>query len=823
MIKNYFKLAVRALSKNKIYSLINVFGLAIGIAICLLIVLFIQSELGYDQYHERKDRIYRLAGDRIYPARVASRSMIPQSIGAAVQRDLPVIEESTRIFPFGEHSNITVKIGNKTFEEKRIVLADSNFFRVFTGRFLEGDAQTALAKPGTVVLSENTAKRFFGSASAAMGKSIRFNDSTYRVNAVCREWPEKSHFQFTILMTDVGNPFISQKELVTFAAYTYLVLRPGTFPATVEAQLPAVIERNVAPVIEKEFGMSYKDFRAAGNGYRYFLQPLEQIHLYSHLESEIQPGGSIKELWLFGLIALFILSIAGINFINLSTARSVERAREVGIRKTFGSLRRQLIGQFLLESVLMSCLSMLLALVLVILLLPFFNQVAGKSLSALYFVSPSPALCLLLFSLLVGLAAGLYPAFVLSSFRPAQVLKGKFTSNRYGLILRNGLVVFQFALSIILIISTIIVNRQMQFMTGDQLGFQKDHILVLQNAFYLGEHAEAFKDELSAVAGVAKVSGCFNLPGGEFVSTTFQVVGSKESHTESADVVDGQFAALLGLQLTQGRFFSKAYGTDTFAVVLNESAVQDMQLKDPVGTRINILAGWLNAPDPPSLKVFHVVGVVKDFYFQSLRKKISPLVLINTGGRFNTGLIGIQVNGAALARVIDVTQKLWKKMAADQGFHYTFLDQDLADQYQSEQTIRRVFTGFSILAIGIACIGLLGLAAYTTRQRTREIGIRKVLGAIQGNILLLLSKNFVRLVIIAALIAFPLAWLAMHSWLQDFAYRVDLSWWIFLEGGVTALGIALITISVQAVRAGNANPVRCSRSREGEDPPCAKS
>jgi putative ABC transport system permease protein len=814
LIKNYFKLAVRALLKNKIYSLINIFGLAIGIAICLLIVLFIQSELGYDQYHERKDRIYRLAGDRIYPARISSRALIPLSIGAAVQRDLPEIEESTRIFPFGPDRGITVKMATKTFEEKNVFLADSNFFRVFTGRFLEGDPQTALSIPGTVVLSESTAIKFFGAVSGAIGQSIRFNDSTYRVNAVCKDWPEKSHFRFTILISDAGNPVTYEKELVTFTTYTYLLLRPGTSPAALEAKLPPVVERNVAPVIEQGFGMSYKDFRAAGNGYHYFLQPLGKIHLISSLEYEIRPNGSAKELWLFGLIALFILSIAGINFINLSTARSMERAREVGIRKTFGSLRRQLIGQFLLESALMSCLSMLLAIGLIILLLPLFNQLAGKSLSAWYFVSPLPALCLLLFSLLIGVTAGLYPAFVLSSFRPALVLKGKFTSNRYGLILRNGLVVFQFALSIILIISTIIVNRQMQYMTGDQLGFKKDHIFVLQNAFYLGQHTQAFKDQLSGTAGVEKISGCFNLPGSEFMSTTFQVIGSKESHTESANVVDGQYSSLLGLQLTKGRFFSREYGTDSFALVLNESAVKAMQLKNPIDTKMNVLAAWLNQSENKAepRRVFHVVGVIKDFHFLSLRKKITPLVLLNQGARFNTPLIGIRVNGAALARVIDATQRLWKQFVPDQGFHYTFLDQDLADQYQSEQTVRKVFAGFSLLAIGIACIGLLGLATYTTRQRTREIGIRKVLGATQANILLLLSTNLVRLVFIAALIAFPVAWLAMHAWLQDFAYRVALSWWIFLGGAAFALGIALFTISFQAVRAGVANPIDSLRA-----------
>jgi putative ABC transport system permease protein len=810
MIKNFFKLAVRSLLKNKIYSLINIFGLAMGIAICLLIVLFIQGELGYDNFHERGDRIYRVVADRIYPGRVAAFTPIPNSFGAAFQHEFPEIEECTRVFE-EEGQGVKVRAGTHTFEEKELFSADSNFFRVFTGRFLEGDS-TALQTPGAVVVNEATAKRWFGSASNAIGKSVEMRGRTLRLTAVCKDWPEKSHLLFNVLIADMGTEDDRYRSFTGFSAYTYLLLRPHASPEALEAKFPGAVEKYVAGEIEQAFGMSYQQFRASGNGYHYFLQPLTKIHLISNRENELGPNGSIKEVWLFGMIALFILGIACINFVNLSTARSVERAKEVGLRKTFGSVRLELVQQFLMESVLMSLLSMMIAIGLIVILVPVFNQITGKELSAHWFAGLLPVLGLLIFAVFIGCVAGLYPAFVLSSFKPVLVLKGKFTANRYGTALRNGLVVFQFSISIVLIISTIIVRRQMQYMLGDRLGFKMDNILVVQGAGELGPHTKAFKDELGRMPGVESVSGSLFLPGDTFLSDPFQLVGSKESHTERASVVDARFAGLLGLQLKEGRFFSDDFSMDSLSLVLNERAVVVLQLQHPLGARMNVLQAGLNGPPGSPLKVFTVVGVLKDFHFLSLRQKISPLIFRNQRYGDPSPLIAIRIKGSAMGGAISSIEKTWRGMVPDWPFRYTFLDQHLADQYRAEQTAQKVFTSFSILTIFIACIGLLGLAAYTTRQRTREIGIRKVLGASVQDILALLSRNFLRLIIVSALIAFPLAWLAMHAWLKEYACRVDLSWWIFLSGGIIALGIGVITISYQAIRAGMANPVNSLRA-----------
>jgi len=401
---------------------------------------------------------------------------------------------------------------------------------------------------------------------------------------------------------------------------------------------------------------------------------------------------------------------------------------------------------------------------------------------------------------------------VLSSFKPVLVLKGKSTANRYGTALRNGLVVFQFSISIVLIISTIIVRRQMQYMLGDRLGFKMDNILVIQGAGELGPHTKAFKDELGRMPGVESVSGSLFLPGDTFLSDPFQLVGSKESHTERASVVDARFAGLLGLQLKEGRFFSDDFSMDSLSLVLNERAVEVLQLQHPLGARMNVLQAGLNGPPGSPLKVFTVVGVLKDFHFLSLRQKISPLIFRNQRYGDPSPLIAIRIKGSAMGGAISSIEKTWRGMVPDWPFRYTFLDQHLADQYRAEQTAQKIFTSFSILTIFIACIGLLGLAAYTTRQRTREIGIRKVLGASVQDILVLLSRNFLRLIIVSALIAFPLAWLAMHAWLEEYAYRVDLSWWVFPTGGIIALGIGVITISYQAIRAGMANPVNSLRA-----------
>jgi putative ABC transport system permease protein len=737
------------------------------------------------------------------------------SIGPAMQKEFPEVEMFTGLQNFAGNTNVFIKVGDQLFEEPHVLIADSNFFRVFTTTLLEGDTADALAKPNMAVINETTAKKYFGSVSKAVGQYFETDaKQRFTISAVCRDWPESSHLEFNILLSFGSFPFARQTSYTGFSTWSYLLLKKGANPAGLEAKFPAIIQKYVSGDIARNFGMSYEAFIAAGNGYHYYLQPLQKIHLISDLESEDKPNGSLRAVYIFGVIAIFILGIACINFINLSTARSVERAKEVGIRKTFGSEKKSLISQFLVESILVSLLSIVLALGLICLLLPLFNKMSGKDLSVMTFFNPLTLAGLLVFGILVGMLAGLYPAFVLSSFQPIKVLKGKFKSSRYGAALRNGLVVFQFAISIILIICTIIVNRQMRYMLGDKLGFKKDHIIEIQRSDLVNEKARAFHNELSSIAGVEKVSGTSSMPGDEnFFGVTWQPVGSKESMTGRGVIVDDQYASTLGLEMKEGRFFSRAYGTDSLAVVLNEKAVAALGLKEPViGTRLTTTDENLN-PRPDSPYIYKVVGVVKDFHFQTLHQAIAPLIF-TSNARFQdrAPTVTLRIQGDNFASTVKAVERTWHDFVPEKPFHYTFLDQALAAQYQAEQTIQRIFTVFSVLAIFIACIGLLGLAAYATQQRIREISIRKVLGASSGNIIGMLSKDFLKLVTISAFVAFPLAWLGMHSWLQSFAYRVDLSWWIFILAWLLSLVITMLTISFQAIRAAHANPVKTLRS-----------
>jgi putative ABC transport system permease protein len=569
----------------------------------------------------------------------------------------------------------------------------------------------------------------------------------------------------------------------------------------------------VAGDIENRFAESMEQFFKEGNGYHYHLQPLQKIHLISEMEGELRPNGSLKAVYIFSIVAIFILGLACINFINLSTARSMERAREVGIRKTFGSERKVLIGQFLLESVVLSFISIVVAFGLIALLLPLFNQLSGKSLTVAYFMQPVNILLILAFAVIIGLMAGLYPAFVLSSFKPILVLKGRFKSQKYGLALRNGLVVFQFAISVILIVSTIMVNSQMKYMMGEKIGFRKDHVIIVERTDLLDKQSKAFKTELAKISGVESVSGTSAMPGQQnFFGISYQQVGAKEQVTGRGIFVDQSYEKVLGLELKEGRFFSKDFSTDSLAVVLNEKAVNEMALKNPIGARLTSPDGFLNAPDG-SPYTYTVIGVVKDFHFQSLHEKIAPL-FFNSSEKFGdvSQTTALRIKAANFKDAVTLVENTWKKFVKDRPFHYAFLDQTLARQYHSEETTQKIFTIFSSLAIFIACIGLLGLAAYTTQQRTREISVRKVLGASVSNIVGMLSKDFLKLVLIAALIAFPAAWWGMHKWLQNFAYKINIGWWVFAIAALATAMIALFTISFQAIRAAVANPVKSLRT-----------
>lgn len=817
MFKNYFKVAIRNFLKRKGFSLINVLGLATGMAVCLLIILFIQSELSYDRHHKNADNIYRVALERYYPGRSTSYSIIPPSVGAAIKQEYPEVLESTRLFGFGRGSDFFLRIGQRTFEEKKVLAADSNFFRVFTCRLLFGDQTTALQKPNSAVINESTAKKYFGSAREAFGQTFETdgNDTTLTclITGVAEDWPDNSHFLFDMLISNGTFQFTKRNGFTSFLAYTYISLNPNSSYKTLEAKFPDFVEKYISPEIARVYSQSWEDFKKAGNGYRYFLQPLTKIHLISDLEAELRPNGSMTAVYIFTVVAVFILFLACINFINLSTARSVERAREVGIRKTFGSQRRALIGQFLIESALISILSMFLAFMLINLLLPIFNNLSGKELSISYFFQPSWIFLLFAFAVITGLIAGLYPAFILSSFNPIMVLKGRFKSNRYGLVLRNGLVVFQFAISVILIISAIVVNRQMKYMLGNKLGFKKDHVIVAGRTDLLGDRLDAFKNELLKIPGVEHAGSASTMPGNQdFLGTTWQEAGSKAPVAGNGIMVDEDFEKALGLELKEGRFFSKDFSTDTLSVVINEKAVKELGLQKAIGTRLTSPDGFYNAPDGTT-STYNVIGVVKDFHYHSLHEAVSPLVIVKSKKfDWQSRFVAMRIKGDNFKPTVASIENVWKKFVKEKPFHFYFLDESLAAQYQAEQTIQRIFTIFSGLAIFIACIGLLGLAAYATQQRTREIGIRKVLGASEISIIKMLSKDFVKLVLLSSAIALPVAWWCMNKWLQDFAYRINISLWIFLIAGAAASLIALMTVSFQAIKAASANPVKSLRT-----------
>jgi len=814
MWRNYLKIAWRNMSKRKANTLINVLGLSSGMAVCLLLFLFIRDERSYDDFHAKKDRIYRVALDRLYPGRTTSYSFIPQSIGEAIAAEFPEVEQSCRIFSNRGFGSFYIRRDDKVFEEKDVLLADSNFFAVFTGEAVEGDLITALQKPNSMVLNESTALRYFGSTGAAMGKTLRIEENAYLVTGVCRNWPSNSHFDFDVLIS--SSTFIppTQKNYVNFSAHTYLLLRPGSSAQQLEAKLPQIVNKYVSGEIARLFSQTYEQFVKSGNGYRYFLQPLTRIHLISALEGELGVNGSERTVSLFLLIAIFILVIACINFVNLSTARSLERAKEVGIRKTFGSKRSALILQFLYESVLIGLISLFTALLIVAISIPLFNSISGKSLSLFAILDPAVLAIVLAVAFATGLTAGIYPALVLSSFRPILVLKGKMQSSPRSALLRSGLVVFQFAVTVILIICTLVVNLQMRYMTGDKLGFDKDMVVTLERTDMLGDNPEAFKAEVMKIGGVAAVSGNSAMPGTQnFFGMSFRLEGGTEMHTGRGLMVDEQYQEVLGLELSRGRFFSKQFSTDTLSVVVNESAVLQLGITgDPIGKRLITPDGFLNAPDGSTYN-YTIVGVVKDFHFQALHEKIAPLYMIHVRKLTpQDPLIAVKLRAANYQASINSMASVWKKFVQDRPLHFDLLDQKLAAMYTTEESTRKLFSIFSVLAIIIACMGMIGLIAYTIQLRFREIGIRKVLGASASGILWLLAKSFLVTVLLASLIAIPIGWWAMRRWLENFAYRVQIPVWVFILASCLAILIAAVNISLQALKAAWMSPVKSLRT-----------
>ncbi len=802
MLSNFFKVAFRNLWKRKLFSVINISGLSVGIACFFLIAVHVWDEFSYDNFHLNEKNLYRVALERIYPDNVVNYAVIPHSIPTAMLNDFPEVESVTRLLHI--QNEAVFRYEDVTYEEDKIIFADPNFFETFNIPLIEGDPAQALTSQNGLVFTKETARRYFGDEDA-LGKRISTPQGEFLVSAVCENVPLNSHLEFDFVGSLELLGFTKQPNFASFSVVSYIVLKDGTDPADIEAKMPALVEQYAAGPIQARAGISYQEYVAAGNGYNYFLQPIQSIHLHSHLTNEIKPNGNILYVYILIAIALFLIVIACINFMNLSTARAVARAREVGIRKIVGSLRGSLIRQFLMESLLVSLISTLIAAAMVPLILPIFNGLAGKELEISYVNTPVYLIVLLALGIGVGLLAGSYPALVLSAYRPATVLKGRFGTSRKGIVLRNILVIFQFCVSIILISMTLMVSQQMDYMQNKDQGFDPNHLIVLERAYSLGSQVEAFKQELRNIPGVVEAAGS-NTPiqGGFYYGIMFQTEQDSEIKTTRGMTVDSDFSKTLNVRILEGRGFQEEFD-DTWSVLINESSIREFGWNDPVGMKLKRIGD----PGEP-VGEYTVIGVVKDFHYNSLHEDIDSFVLFSMESipepQRVYPLLNIRFRPENTRTVLAGVEQAWNKFAPEQPFSYFFLDDRLNELYHNEQTSGKIFAVFAVLAILIASIGLFGLSAYTAEMRTKEIGIRKVLGSTASKIVFLLSRDFARLILFAFMIAVPVAYFAMHQWLQNFAFRLGVQPWTLVLAGAAALLIAQLTISFQAIRAANANP-----------------
>ncbi len=804
MIRNYLTVALRNMLKHKFYSGINILGLSIGIASCLLILLYVVDELSYDRFHAQADRTYRIGLEASLGGQNFSSPITAAPMAAALVKDFPEVEAATRLYRLdGE----VTRYGNKAFTEKRVAFADSNFFNVFTFRLKEGNPAAALPGPQTLVLSETTARKYFGNAPA-LGKTLIVGNYNvaYRVTGVMADMPHNSHFHFDVLLSMASFPNSRNTEWVSNSFYTYVVLREGASAATFAGKMPGLVRRYVAPQLAQALKYPYEQFQKNGGKWAFFTQPVGSIHLYSdYPEGELEPNGSITYVYIFSAIALFILLIACINFMNLATARSSSRAKEVGIRKVLGSVKARLVGQFLTESLLYSIVAVALAYALTSLCLQPFNEIAGKNLSADVLRSGWLLGGIVVLTLGVGVLAGSYPAFYLTSFRPVEVLKGRLKAGAGSSRIRNALVVSQFAISICLIICTWVVYGQLQYARSRNLGLDKENVLVVNNARRLDASLQAFKQTLARQAPVANVTLAGELPATNQVNNTvFRKVGASEDNVFGFFAVDEDYFATLKMKLVQGRGFSRQFGTDSAAIVINEAAARQLGWAEPLGRKL-----LFYGEGPDRVRPLTVIGVVQDFNFESLRNKIAPVVIMYSGGTESYAAVRLKPGSAEAG--VALAEKIWKQYAPGEPFEYAFLDQNFDALFRAEQRLGKVFALFTGLGIFIACLGLFGLSAFVAEQRGKEIGVRKVLGASVPQIVLLLSTDFTRLVLIAFGVAVPLAWYAMHRWLENFAYRAPISPLTFVLAGLAALFIAWVTLSFQAIKAAVTNPVKTLR------------
>ncbi|MEO6187327.1 MAG: ABC transporter permease [Ginsengibacter sp.] len=806
MFKNYFKTAFRNLIKSKFYTSINIAGLAVGIATCLLILLYVMDELGYDRYNVKAERIYRANNEIKFNGNYLNLAQAPALMGLAMVNEMPQVENYTRISWYG---SFLVKKGNEDIPEERVAYADSSLFDVFTLPVIAGDAKTALKEYHSLVITESIAKKYFNSTNV-IGKEMLINDTgNYKITAVIKDIPKQSHFHFDFFVPMIENFGSNQDNWLSENYTTYILLKKHADIRQVEAQLNPFMNRHIGPQLKSMVNLSIDDFEKGGGYIRATLTPLTAIHLHSNRTAELEANGNADYVYIFSGIALMILLIACVNFMNLSTARSSNRAKEVGVRKVLGSLKRNLIQQFLIESLLISFIALAFALLIAWLLLPYFNQLAGKDIFVSALFQPKMWLSLVALMIVVGLLAGSYPAFFLSSFQPIDVLKGKLANGFKRSWLRNSLVVFQFAISIILIFGTVVIYNQLNYVHNKDIGFNRNQVITINHTDALKDQATTFRNELLQISGVQDATMTGYLPVNYYRNSNTYFTSPALDPTTGINMqswtVDENYIPTLDLKILQGRNFSPQFSTDSTGIIINEAAAKFLATKDLLNKKIY-------TPKEMNSKVqldYHIIGIIKNFNFSSLRDVVTPLALFL--GK-SSGNISVRIDSKDIPNIIAQVKNKWQAMAPSKPFDYTFMDEDFNKLYTTEQRMGQIFITFALLAILIACLGLFGLVTYAAEQRTKEIGIRKVLGANVAGIVQMIARDFLKLVVIASLIAFPVAWWAMNKWLQGFAYRINIQWWIFVLAGVIAMLIALITVSLQSIKAAMANPVRSLRT-----------
>lgn len=803
MFKNYLKIALRNLLKFKLFSFINLAGLSVGIAGCFLILLYVQDDLSYDRYHARAENIYRVTSEEYQEGNLLRLANSYAPLAPALLSDFPDVQQATRLFPY----SVVAESGpEKRFQEERFFFCDSTIFEIFSCQFLQGDPQTALSAPNSVAIIASAAKKYFG-AQNPLGKILTIeNQLDLEITAVLADASGNSHFHFDFLApvdnlkTLIGEWVLdSHKSWYWPPVYTYVLL-PENYPVgSLEERFPQLVEKHIG-----EWAVSKRTFR---------FQPLTGIYLHSDLENEIAPTGSIARVYVLLLIAFLILLMACINFMNLATARSSRRAREIGLRKTLGAGRRQLVRQFLGESLVYAFLALGIAIMLVELFLPAFNNLAGKRLTLNYLQNPLifPGLPALVF--LTGIVAGSYPAFFLANLSAIRVLQGKLLSPGKGkpFRLRPALVVFQFVISVALIVMTFGVNRQLDFLRSERLGFDKERVMIIPiREEEMQDNFQTFKNQFLNLPGVAQAAAISNLPwqqGFYDFPVRAEGYGDDTSWNLPTLIVDEDFIRTFGMEIVQGRDFSKERPSDAAeAFILNETAAKKLGWEPAIGKTIEMEGVASGEP-----RKGEVIGVVKDFHLRSLHYVVDPLVLIVSPESYYLDYLALRLKPGNVSNTIAALRERWSEVAPQRPFEFRFLDEEFERLYRKEHKLAQVFRYFSLLAIFVACLGLFGLASFTASARTKEIGVRKVLGASVQNIVALLSGEFAKWVLIANLIAWPIAWFAMRKWLENFAYRVEIGWGIFLLSGALVLLIALLTVSYQAIRAALSNPVEALR------------